>query len=379
MTGATLALALNNLSKGTLSVAVVEPFKVANESHPGFDARSIALSYGTRLILESFHLWAAIEPLTTAINHIQVSDRGHIGITEIDKVQQNVPALGYVVELADVGRLYERLLANAPAITCFCPDAVQAISRTSEQTSVLLESGETLSCKLLVSADGAESTCCQLLGHANSEHDFNQVAVITNVEVAEAHKGRAFERFTTSGPLALLPMSDNRMSVVWCMSPEAAARTERLSEDAFIDRLQNEFGWRLGRILKKGSVACYPLILKKKDAIVSHRFATVGNAAQLLHPIAGQGFNLGIRDIASLVEKVLQQNDVGEHIILSAYRKCREKDRNETIALITGLVHLFSNHWPTMSLPRNLALIAMDNIHLLKVSLLKRTMGLVER
>ncbi len=377
MAGATLALALNNVSHQKLSIAVIEPYQADNKAHPGFDSRVIALSYGTRLILEKFALWPEIAPLTTAINHIHVSDRGHAGITEIDKSEHSVPALGYVVELAEIGRCYNKLLYSAHNIDLLCPDSVVQLTRTDDACSVRLTSGREICGKLLVAADGAESVCGQLLNHSEQTIDFNQVAVIANIEVSEQHDGRAFERFTTSGPLALLPMSDNRMSLVWCLEPGEANNTLKLSDKAFIEKLQNAFGWRLGRIIKAGQRVSYPLKLKQKEHIVSHRFAAVGNAAQLLHPVAGQGFNLGIRDIAVLVDNLVGQQDIGDYSVLSRYRQCREDDRSRTIELIANIVGIFSNDYFSLCLGRNLALMAMDNVSLLKAPLIKRAMGLV--
>ncbi|MDV7106266.1 2-octaprenyl-6-methoxyphenyl hydroxylase [Vibrio sp. TH_r3] len=380
MVGSTLALALDHLSQQGLSIAVIEPYAVDNDApHPGFDSRSIALSYGTKLILEKFQLWSVIEPFTTAIDHIHVSDRGQIGVTHIDKTEQCVPALGYVVELADVGSLYKQRIDNCKQIDYLCPDSVARIDRERDFTLVTLTSGQVLCCQILVAADGADSTCCNLLGHEQTEYDFEQVAIITNVEISEPHHGRAFERFTSSGPLAFLPMSNNRMSVVWCLKPEQVQKTLVFSDEEFIAELQTQFGWRLGKILRVGKKASYPLILKKKQQIVSHRFATVGNAAQLLHPIAGQGFNLGIRDVESLASKLVGQKDVGDFSLLSQYRKCREDDRDRTIELISTMVHIFSNDWFPLQLGRNVALMAMDNSRLFKSPLLGRTMGLVRK
>ncbi len=384
MAGATLALALNNLSKEELSIAVIEPYQADNGAHPGFDSRVIALSYGTRLILEKFALWSDIAPLSTAINHVHVSDKGHAGITEIDKSEHSVPALGYVVELAEIGRCYSELLSAADNIDLLCPDSVVQLTRSHDSCSVRLSSGREIHGKLLVAADGAESVCCRLLNHSEQTVNFDQVAVIANIEVSEPHDGRAFERFTGSGPLALLPMSDNRMSLVWCLAPAEAENILKLSDKAFIARLQNAFGWRLGQMTKAGQRVSYPLVLKQKEQIISHRFAAVGNAAQLLHPVAGQGFNLGIRDIAALVDNLTggenlttEQQDVGDYSVLSRYRQCREDDRSRTIELIAATVGVFSNDYFSLCLGRNLALMAMDNISVLKAPLVKRTMGLV--
>ena len=304
MAGATLALALNHLSQGSLSIAVVEPYQVDHQAHPGFDSRSIALSYGTVQILDSLHLWQSIVPVATPIKDIHVSDRGHAGMTDIYSEELAVDALGYVVELADVGRIYQQKLESEATITMLCPDSVAKVERSESLTTIDLNSGQTITTKLLVAADGAISTCCQQLNIPLTEHDFEQVAVIANIVASEPHQGRAFERFTHHGPVALLPMSGNRLSLVWCLPPEQAQRSPLSSDNEFLEQLQKDFGWRLGRLEKVGKRASYPLILRHRQQNISHRFAIVGNAAQTLHPIAGQGFNLGIRDVASLAEEL---------------------------------------------------------------------------
>ncbi|EGQ7975669.1 2-octaprenyl-6-methoxyphenyl hydroxylase [Vibrio parahaemolyticus] len=380
MAGATLALAIEHLSQGALRVAVVEPFKAQSDQHPGFDSRSIALSYGTVNLLRHLELWSAIEPFTTPIEHIHVSDRSHAGMTEITKHDVGVEALGYVVELADVGRVYQELLTHSTAIDLYCPNSAKHITRTQENVTIELASGELLNAKLLVAADGAVSQCCQQIGLELSEHDFDQVAVIANIVTQEPHQGRAFERFTENGPVALLPMSDNRMSLVWCLRPDEAQIVMELSESEFLERLQQDFGWRLGAMQKVGLRASYPLLLRHRKQNISHRFAIVGNAAQTLHPIAGQGFNLGIRDVVTLAEELVKQGeDVGRYQGLIRFSQRREADRNETIWLTSSLVHVFSNDLLAMRIGRNTALAAMDNLSIFKQPLLRHTLGLVKR
>ncbi|HHY0382665.1 TPA: 2-octaprenyl-6-methoxyphenyl hydroxylase [Vibrio parahaemolyticus] len=379
MAGATLALAIEHLSQGALRVAVVEPFKAQSDQHPGFDSRSIALSYGTVNLLRHLELWSAIEPFSTPIEHIHVSDRSHAGMTDITKHDVGVEALGYVVELADVGRVYQELLTHSTAIDLYCPDSAKHITRTQENVTIELASGELLNAKLLVAADGAVSQCCQQIGLELSEHDFDQVAVIANIVTQEPHQGRAFERFTENGPVALLPMSDNRMSLVWCLRPDEAQIVMELSESEFLERLQQDFGWRLGAMQKVGLRASYPLLLRHRKQNISHRFAIVGNAAQTLHPIAGQGFNLGIRDVVTLAEELVKQGeDVGSYQGLIRFSRRREADRNETIWLTSSLVHVFSNDLLAMRIGRNTALAAMDNLSFFKQPLLRHTLGLVK-
>ncbi|MBY7948991.1 2-octaprenyl-6-methoxyphenyl hydroxylase [Vibrio fluvialis] len=379
MAGATLALALDSLSQGRLNIAVIEAYQTNHHAHPGFDARSIALSYGTVGILQQLKLWSAIQPVATPITHIHVSDRFHAGMTDITRESAGVDALGYVVELADVGRIYAEKMAQCAAIHQFCPASVSTVERSDASVTVTLSNGECLNGKLLVAADGAVSTCCQQIGLELKEHDFEQVAIIANVVASQPHKGRAFERFTSTGPVALLPMSDNRLSLVWCLPPEEAANVMQYSESEFLAELQQAFGWRLGRLTKAGERSAYPLLLRYREQNVSHRFAIVGNAAQTLHPIAGQGFNLGIRDVATLAEELTHGDEIGGYAQLNRFRKRREVDREATIALTSTLVHLFSNDWLTLRIGRNLGLAAMDNLPVLKTPLLRRTLGVVNR
>lgn len=380
MAGMTLALALDTLSRSQLRIAVVEPFTVDHQAHPGFDSRSIALSFGTVEILKSLGLWEQIAPVATAIKHIHVSDRSHAGMTNIDHSDISVAALGYVVELADVGRIYQTQLEQRPSISLLCPDSVHEIERTASHNVVTLQSGEQLECRLLVAADGAISSCCQALGFELKQHDFDQVALIANIRCQQAHQGRAFERFTEQGPVALLPMSDDRMSLVWCLRPEVAERILQLDDAAFLAELQQAFGWRLGQMTQVGQRASYPLLLRYRAQNISHRFAIVGNAAQTLHPIAGQGFNLGIRDVASLAEEVVQSlADVGRYQVLNAFSRRRQADRDTTIAMTSALVHIFSNDYLSLRIGRNLGLAMMDNVPSLKTPLLQRTLGLVAR
>lgn len=380
MAGMTLALALDSLSHQQLSIAVVEAFDTDHQAHPGFDSRSIALAHGTVNLLKQFGLWESLAEIATPIEHIHVSDRSHAGMTTIDRREVDLDALGYVVELADVGRIYRQEIARRSMIQLLCPDSIHTLERESEYVQITLKSGEQYRSQLIVAADGAGSVCCQQLGLPLIEHDFHQVALIANVVTEQHHGGQAFERFTQYGPLALLPMSEGRMSLVWCLSAEEADKMQHASEYDFLTHLQQAFGWRLGAFKQVGKRTAYPLWLRYRESNISHRFAIVGNAAQTLHPIAGQGFNLGIRDVASLAEALMDSlDDVGRYSTLQAFNQRRHHDRTQTIQLTTSLVHLFSNDWLTLRIGRNLGLAAIDTVPSLKLPLLRRTLGLVER
>ncbi|WP_028022956.1 2-octaprenyl-6-methoxyphenyl hydroxylase [Enterovibrio calviensis] len=382
MAGATLALAIERLTQAQLSVAVVEA-AIPDNAHPGYDARSIALSYGSCQLLEQLGIWQKVAPFATAINTIHVSDRGHFGLTEMNARKEGLPYLGNVIELADAGRVFHQALHQAKNITLYCPSFVTELRRETDKVSITLNDGQVLTTKLMVAADGALSSCCDMVGIARHEHDFEQVALIANVTTSLPHQGKAFERFTETGPVALLPMSEGRSSLVWCVKPHQADDLLALSDGEFTDKLQHMFGWRLGQLLHVGQRSSYPLILRQATQLVSHRFAVVGNAAQTLHPIAGQGFNLGLRDVVTLAEEIAQAHnehqDGGNMMMLQRYLHRREPDRDATVAMTSGLVHGFSNTSAPLIVGRNLGLAAMSVFSGLKAPLLTRAMGLVER
>ncbi|WP_279152255.1 2-octaprenyl-6-methoxyphenyl hydroxylase [Photobacterium iliopiscarium] len=383
MVGACLAIALDELTQHQLHIAVVEAVAADQHGHPGYDARSIALSHGSSRLLDTIQLWPTLANVATAIKHIHVSDRGHAGMVELSAQQLAVDALGYVIELAEAGKIFHHQLATRSNIDLFCPAKVEHIERTQVEALVRLNTGKRLRTKLVVAADGATSHCCELLHIGRDEYDFEQVAVIANITTAEPHQGQAFERFTEHGPVALLPMAQGRSSLVWCIEPQQQARIMALSDAQFLTELQAVFGWRLGALTVVGERHCYPLILRQSQRLVSHRTAVIGNAAQTLHPIAGQGFNLGLRDVMTLAEEIAagvkRGADIGLPAVLGRYRERRLPDRQATIAMTTSLVSLFANDNPALAVGRNLGLMTMSLSNTLQAPLLRRAMGQVKR
>ncbi|WP_305841428.1 2-octaprenyl-6-methoxyphenyl hydroxylase [Photobacterium leiognathi] len=383
MAGASLAIALDVLSGQALRIAVVEAVMPEFGTHPGYDSRSIALSYGTTRLLDNIGMWSALKQVSTSIEDIHVSDRGHAGMVRISAQEQAVDALGYVIELADAGEIFHKKIQQIDNIEMYCPASVQQVERSQEKATITLDNGESLSTSLLVAADGAISHCCQLVNIGRSEYDFEQTAIIANITTAEPHQNQAFERFTEHGPVALLPMSQGRSSLVWCVPPEQQQAIMVLSDNEFLAKLQQAFGWRLGELTQAGQRVCYPLLFRQSNALVSHRVAVVGNAAQTLHPIAGQGFNLGIRDVMTLAEEIvagaLQGKDIGLPEVLGRYRERRPPDRQSTIMMTAGLVSIFANDNFLFTAGRNVGLAAMSLSKTLKAPLLRRAMGQVER
>lgn len=383
MNGATLALAISHLTQGQLPVHLVEAVAPQTTNHPGFDSRAIALAQGTCQQLSRIGIWQAIAECATAIKTVHVSDRGNAGFVTLDAHDYRIDALGQVVELHDVGLRLFRLLQDAPGVTLHCPARVANVSRSEEAVSVTLENGTTLEGQVLVAADGSRSAIATRFGVQWQQEPYGQVGVIANVSTASAHNGRAFERFTQHGPLAMLPMSHGRCSLVWCHPQEKADEVLGWTDDRFCNELQKAFGWRLGRITHAGKRAVYPLSLTTASQCISHRVALVGNAAQTLHPIAGQGFNLGLRDVMSLAESLTQawseQKDVGGYAVLSHYQNRRRADKEATIGVTDGLVHLFANRWGPLVAGRNLGLMAMELFIPARDVLAQRTLGWVAR
>lgn len=383
MAGATLALAVSALSAGRVQVEVVEAVSPDSRKHPGFDARAIALAYGTCQQLARIAVWPALKACGTPIERVHVSDQGHAGFVGLEASDYQIPYLGQVIELHQAGARLFTLLEKAPGVTLHCPAKVVSVERQQHSAAITLDNGTRLSGELLVAADGSSSALAQ---HCNVDwrsEDYGQIAVIANVTTSLPHQGKAFERFTRNGPLAMLPMSEGRCSLVWCHAAEDQAKVDSWSDAEFLHQLQQAFGWRLGAMVKAGKRHSYPLRLTSAQQHISHRLALVGNAAQTLHPIAGQGFNLGLRDVMSLAEIIAQAeqqgNDIGSYQILSQYQQRREPDQQATIGVTDGLIHLFANRLAPLVVGRNLGLMAMELVPPLRETLARRTLGWVER
>ncbi|MFD0707357.1 2-octaprenyl-6-methoxyphenyl hydroxylase [Photorhabdus akhurstii] len=380
MTGATLALAISSLSKGQIHVSLIEAAE-PEQKHPGFDARAIALAYGTCQRLQQIGVWSALEEYVIPITHVHVSDRGHAGFVNLYAKEYNIPALGNVIELYDAGKCLFGLLKNAPGVTLYCPSKVMAVERTLSSVAVTLDSGERLQGELLVAADGSHSAIGRACNIQWQRHAYEQVAVITNVLTSEHPRGSAFERFTEHGPLALLPMSGGRSSLVWCHQLARQKEIASWNNEQFLRQLQQAFGWRLGKILETGHRHSYPLTLSTANQQISHRLALVGNAAQTLHPIAGQGFNLGMRDVMTLARIVSEAfaagQDIGAYQVLANYQQQRILDRENTIDITDGLIRIFANRYFPLQIGRHFGLMMMEKCSPMRDILARQTLGWV--
>lgn len=387
MIGTSLALALAPLG---LRIAVVEAIERGAPAQPSFDDRSTALSRSSQRMFEAMGLWPDIVRASTPIRHIHVSDRGRFGFSHIDAEEQGVEALGYVVINRVLGGVLQQALAEADGVDVLCPARITGIELTADRASaeVAFDSGETRtpSAGLLVAADGARSTIRERMGITAEHVSYGQHAVIGNLETERPIANVAYERFTEQGPLALLPIADERTAFVWTVSESDAERAMALDDSACLDELQAAFGFRLGGFSRIGKRAAYPLTLSKALRLTAERSVLVGNAAHGLHPVAAQGFNLGLRDVAALsdciadaLQEMPGQADIGSAALLSRYAEWRRGDQKKLVGFTDGIVRLFGSGRPASRLARNLGMLAFDLVPGVRGEFARHTMGLAGR
>ncbi len=383
MVGASLACAL---ARSELRIAVVEAHPLRSHSQPSFDARAIALAEGSRRIFQGLGLWPGLADGVTPIERIHISDRGHFGVTHLDCREEGVPALGYVVENRVLGQALANALARHANIHLLCPARLQDLTPGEEHIRLHIEQQSDqreIRARLLIAADGANSRTRELLGLQARHWEYGQTAVISTVQAEADHRRVAYERFTDSGPLALLPLGEQRCSLVYTVRDQQVDELLGLDDAAFLQRLQQRFGYRLGRFLRAAPRHAYPLRLMRLPQTVTSRAVVIGNAAHALHPVAGQGFNLGIRDVAVLAELLLdahrQGRDPGEAALLQRYQDSRRADYRRAFAFTDGLARLFSNPLPPLRLARSQGLLFTDLLPPIKHRLARQAMGLAGR
>lgn len=381
MVGASLAVALKPLG---YRIGLVDAFCFGQQQQPSYDDRSIALSYGSHLIYRGMGLWDALQSGVTAIKQIHISTKGRLGAARLTAEKENLPALGYLVQSRILGaHLYQELKNSS--IELISPATITEINTTTESLEITLDkqgSLEKLNCQLLVAADGTRSKVRQLMGGAVDTEPYHQSAIVANVTPEKTHDHCAFERFTTHGPIALLPLTENRCSLVWTHRPEEVEQILQLTDDEFLQRLQKSFGYRLGRFVKTGKRSAFPLALSQSQQITSTRTVLIGNSAQTLHPVAGQGLNLGLRDVAQLAELLANKewslaSDTSE--MLQVYAEARQPDRNTVIKYTDSLVKLFSNESELLAHSRAVGLMLVDRLPPLRRLLTSQSMGFRHR
>ncbi len=389
MVGLSLALML---AKANIAVKLLEAIKYPNYDdanlapyHSSFDARNSALSRRSVQIYQELGLWNALQEHATPILEVHITEQGSFGKARLKAEQEKVESFGQVIENAWLGRVLLTEVRKQPLIELI--DGVQVTSLTQDTDQALIEAirGEehlSLQAKLVIAADGRDSFCRKALGIGASEHDYDQVAIVTTVQTSKPHNHVGFERFSHLGPLALLPLpGEYRRSVVWPV--KKGTEGEWLGDENdqhFLDALQETYGDRAGKFQKTGKRFSFPLsqVLAEKQAV--GRVVLMGNAAHTIHPVAGQGFNLCMRDayvlVRYLTEQLAQSDDIGQPSMLLAYEQARLTDQQRVIKFCDSVVRGFSNQNPILKFIRNTGLLAFDTIPGIKPLVANYAMGL---
>ncbi len=382
LAGASLACALGGSG---LRLAVIESQSLRPVTAPTYDDRTLALAYGSRRIFEGMKLWQDIAARAgaTPIKRIHISDRGRFGIARLDAAEAGLEALGYVVETPGLGSVLYLALERSQAAEFIAPAQMERLDFERDCVRIGLKQAgrdRVLSARLVVGADGGRSRVREAVGIRAHSKDYGQTALVANVTPEHPPANVAYERFTDTGPLALLPMREHRCTVVWSARRGEADAMLAWDDATFLHQLQERFGYRLGTFLRAGKRSAYPLTLMRVEPHVRARVALVGNAAHTVHPVAGQGFNLGLRDVATLsqvlVEALQRGQDIGQIDVLAQYMKQRQQDTRMVSRFTDGLIQIFANSVPPLSVARNLGLIAADLLPPFKRALIRRTSGL---
>ena len=381
LTGAALALALTQ-SANALRVALLDASANNTNDLPSFDERVLALSEGSRRLLVQLGVWDALAFDACPIRTIHVSDRGQFGRTVLTATEQQLDALGQVIALRVLGQQFYRALDQRVGVTRL-HGKLSAFTQNEEGVQITLQhdgTAQQLQTRVLLGADGGPSGLRAMAGLPVDVIDYQQSAVIATVRAERAHQHWAYERFTDTGPLALLPMTDNRLSLVWTQTPDDAARLLTLTDVAFLRELQSAFGWRLGKLMQIGAREKFDLRRMRSPVRRQGRLLLMGNAANTLHPIAGQGFNLALRDAMAFAEQVRTNQAAGADwaspAALDAFVCSRQADADAVAGVTDSLVRLFSNRYPLLRPLRAAALSLLDVLPPAKRAVAVGAMGL---
>lgn len=372
MVGASFARLLSRqLGESGYSILVVEAVAAASIEQPSFDSRSTAVSFGSAKIFQHMGVWDQLQPSTTAIEEIRVSDQGHFGSAQLHSREHGQDALGYVLENRQLGAVLNPILLEAPELEYLCPARISAAQPRQNGMALAIEKdGETYSVlsRLVVLADGGRSPICSQLGIGVQRKAYDQQAIIANIAFSQPHNNVAYERFTEHGPLAVLPLADfeqhHRGALVWTLAAGDGDRYLNMPEAELLDRLNRSFGHRLGVITGIGSRACYPLSLSVAREQIRPHLVLLGNVAHTLHPVAGQGLNLALRAVEDLVATLTrawkEDSSPGSMMVLEPYRQRREADQQKVVTLTDQMVSLFSNRQPERVALRKAGLLTID-------------------
>jgi len=365
-----------------LAVAVVDRQEPAATLGEQFDGRSSAIAYGSRKVLDGLGLWAGLAADAEPILEIRVADDNSPLFLHYDhrELRTDTP-LGYIVENQVLRRALIERVRSTPNLVLLAPLEVRSVLTSPYAAAVALSDGRQIGARLVAAADGWRSPLRRATGIRSVEKRYSQTGIVTTVRHQRPHRGVAVEHFLPAGPFAILPMTGDRSSIVWTERAELAPRLMKLPDAAFAEELAARFGDFLGAVEPVGPRWAYPLALLLAERYVAPRLALVGEAAHMIHPIAGQGLNLGIRDVAALAELVIDARrlglDIGDDTVLRRYQLWRRFDVLALAAVTDGLNRLFSNSLPPLQLARDVGLAAVHRLPPIKRLLMRDAMGLV--
>ena len=349
---------------------------------PSFDGRATALSYGTQQILSHIGVWPQMQERACAIEHIQVSDQGRFGQTHLHASEQHTDVLGYIVENAVIG---QGLLSglHQTGVNIMAPAEVSRISMNAGGARLTFADGSQLQTSLLVMADGARSPLAAQLGIQHERTRYGTHALVTQVETDRHHDYWAYERFSHDGPIAFLPLQTHQYAVVWTLADDLIDEVMALPDEAMLARLQSQIGHRLGTLLRAGQRQSYPLTLVRSKEQVRRSLVLLGNAAHSLHPVAGQGFNLALRDTAVLAEYLnrawVAGQPLGDLALLQAYERQQQADQRNTIGASDLLPRIFGSRSAAVGVLRDAGLFGMSALPVVRRLFTRHAMGLGQR
>ena len=375
LVGASLAIALDAAG---IAATLVETAAPRADAQPSYDERNLALARATVNGLEAIGVWRHAAARATPIKHIHVSRAGEFGSARIDANRQGVDALGWTLPARELGTALLRRLDECTRLTRLAPATLSALQplaggwRAQVQTA---DGARSLDTPLLVGADGTQSFVRAQLGIDAERHDYRQTLFVCTVTPERDHANRAYERFADDGPIALLPLAERRCGLVLTVSADEADAVAALDDAGFLELAQRRFGWRLGRLNRPGKRHPYAIHRVAAAQLTAPRAVLVGNAAQTVHPIGAQGFNLGLRDALTLADMVAAADDAGGHALLARYAQRRAADREGTMAMSHGLVQLACLPQPLLAPLRSMAMLALDRVPPLQRLIARRGMG----
>lgn len=374
LVGAALAIGLAQTGS---KVAVIEAASRNANSQPSYDDRTLVVNAASLNILSNLGLLPK-ELERQPLRRVQITRAGGLGHLELDAADHGRDYFGAVIVAREIGNVMLAALANEDNITELCPASLETFTVEDDRVEVRLASGEKLTARLLVGADGNHSRVRDIAGLACQRHDYGQSAMIFNVIPGHAPPATAWERFTPDGPLALLPQPAGRLGVVWIEHTEAIDEAMTWGDDKLVERLTSRFGPSLGGFSRPGKRSRYPLVRQRTPWPIAQRLVVVGNAANAVHPVSAQGFNLGLRDAAGLVDALTEADDPGTHTLLERYAQARKDDQEATVTYTDTLARAFTNPLPLAGLAASLGLAAHAGWPSLTRRLVRAAMGFRE-